>query len=95
MQRLNKIIAWIGLVALALPAMAQEKHAFSIQQALDYAKKNNEPEKEQAFNIFILRNVVPKLTTNSEKFFFLIVKIFLYLIFQNVCFIFINKMIYA
>jgi len=41
MQRLNKIIAWIGLTALALPAMAQEKHAFSIQQALDYAKKNN------------------------------------------------------
>jgi len=41
MQRLNKIIAWIGLTALALPALAQEKHAFTIQQALDYAKKNN------------------------------------------------------
>ena len=41
MQRLNKIIAWICLTALALPALAQEKHAFTIQQALDYAKKNN------------------------------------------------------
>ncbi len=41
MQRLNKMIAWIGLIVLALPAMAQENHAFSIQQALDYAKKNN------------------------------------------------------
>lgn len=41
MQRLSKIIAWIGLTALALPAIAQEKHEFSIQQALDYAKKNN------------------------------------------------------
>lgn len=41
MQRLNKIIVWIGLNALMLPAMAQEKHAFSIQQALDYGKKNN------------------------------------------------------
>jgi outer membrane protein len=41
MQRLNKIIAWIGLTALALPALAQEKHTFTIQQALDYAKKNN------------------------------------------------------
>ncbi len=41
MQRLNKIIAWIGLTALALPALAQEKHSFSLQQTLDYAKKNN------------------------------------------------------
>jgi outer membrane protein len=41
MQRLNKIIAWIGLTALALPALAQEKHEFSVQQSLDYAKKNN------------------------------------------------------
>jgi outer membrane protein len=41
MQRLNKLIAWIGLIALALPVQAQEKHAFTIQQALDYAKKNN------------------------------------------------------
>ena len=41
MQRLSKIIAWIGLTAFALPAMAQEKHEFSIQQAIDYGKKNN------------------------------------------------------
>src|SRR5450432_1797523 len=41
MQRLNKIIVWIGLTALSLSATAQDKHAFSIQQALDYAKKNN------------------------------------------------------
>ena len=40
MQRLNKLIAWIGLTALAIPALAQQ-HAFSIQQALEYAKKNN------------------------------------------------------
>ncbi|MEO6315803.1 MAG: TolC family protein [Chitinophagaceae bacterium] len=41
MQRLNKIIAWIGLTALALPGMAQEQHSFTIQQAIEYAKKNN------------------------------------------------------
>lgn len=41
MQRLNKIIAWIVLAALTLPVMGQENHAFSIQQALDYAKKNS------------------------------------------------------
>lgn len=41
MQRLNKLIAWIGLTAFALPVMAQEKHAFSIQQTIDYAKKNS------------------------------------------------------
>lgn len=41
MQRLNKIIAWIGLTALILPVTAQEKHAFSLQQAVDYARKNN------------------------------------------------------
>lgn len=41
MQRLNKIIAWISFTALALPALAQEQHAFSIQQAIEYGKKNN------------------------------------------------------
>ena len=41
MQRLNKLIAWISFTALALPSMAQEQHAFSLQQAVDYGKKNN------------------------------------------------------
>src|SRR5882757_1753850 len=41
MQRLNKIIAWMGLTAFTLPAMAQERHGFSLQQTLDYAKKNS------------------------------------------------------
>lgn len=41
MQRLNKIIAFAAIVLISLPALAQENHAFSIQQALDYAKKNN------------------------------------------------------
>ncbi len=41
MQRLNKIIVWIGLTAFALTGTAQEKHEFSLQQTFDYAKKNN------------------------------------------------------
>ena len=41
MQRLNKIIAWMGLTAFTLPVMAQERHEFSLQQTLDYAKKNS------------------------------------------------------
>lgn len=42
MQRLNKLIVWIGVTAFTLPVMAQEKtHAFSVQQAVEYAKKNN------------------------------------------------------
>ncbi len=41
MQRLNKLIAWIGLTAFTLPVMAQEKHVFSIQQTIDYARKNS------------------------------------------------------
>ena len=53
MQRLNKIIAWIGLTALALPALAQEQHAFTIQQALEYAKKNNVQVKNALIDIQI------------------------------------------
>jgi outer membrane protein len=41
MQRLNKLLAFVGLALLTAPGFAQESHAFSIQQALDYAKKNN------------------------------------------------------
>ncbi len=41
MQRPNKIIAWILLAALSVSAVAQNKHTFSLQQAIDYGKKNN------------------------------------------------------
>lgn len=41
MQRLNKLIVWIVATAMALPGLAQETHALSIQQALDFATKNN------------------------------------------------------
>ncbi|MFT3937034.1 MAG: TolC family protein [Chitinophagaceae bacterium] len=53
MQRLNKIIAWIGLTALTLPVLAQEQHAFTIQQALDYAKKNNVQVKNALLDVLI------------------------------------------
>jgi len=53
MQRLNKIIAWIGLTALSFPAVAQEKHEFSLQQTLDYAKKNNVQVKNALLDIQI------------------------------------------
>ena len=51
MQRLNKIIAWIGITVLAIPALAQEQHAFTVQQALDYGKKNNVQVKNALLNI--------------------------------------------
>src|SRR6195952_630260 len=41
MQRSNNLIAWVLLTALSFSAAAQEKHAFSLQQAIDYGKKNN------------------------------------------------------
>lgn len=53
MQRLNKIIAWIGLTALTLPVAAQERHEFSLQQALDYAKKNSVQVKNALLDIQI------------------------------------------
>ena len=53
MQRLNKIIAWMGLTAFTLPVMAQERHEFSLQQALDYAKKNNVKVKNALLDIQI------------------------------------------
>jgi len=65
MQRLNKIIAWIGLVALALPAMAQEKHAFSIQQALDYAKKNNARVKNALLDVQIQEQTNREVTGSA------------------------------
>ena len=62
MQRLNKIIAWIGLTALALPALAQEKHAFTIQQALEYAKKNNVQVKNALLGIQLQREQNREIT---------------------------------
>ncbi len=53
MQRLNNIIPWIGLLLLVLPAASQETHAFSVQQALDYAKKNNVQVKNALIDIKI------------------------------------------
>ena len=65
MQRLNKIIAWIGLTALTLPAMAQEKHDFSLQQALDYAKKNNVQVKNTLLDIQIQQQTNRDITAGA------------------------------
>lgn len=65
MQRLNKIIAWMVLTALTLPAWAQEKHAFSIQQALDYARKNNVQVKNALLGIQLQRESNREITANA------------------------------
>jgi outer membrane protein TolC len=73
MQRLNKIIAWIGLTALTLPVMAQERHEFSLQQTLDYAKKNSAQVKnalldiqiQQQTNRDITAGALPSITGNA------------------------------
>src|SRR5450432_2657076 len=65
MQRLNKIIVWIGLTALSLPATAQDKHAFSIQQALDYAKKNNVRVKNALLDIQIQEQTNREVTGSA------------------------------
>jgi outer membrane protein len=62
MQRLNKLIAWIGLTALTLPVMAQEKHAFSIQETLDYAKKNNVQVKNALLDVLIQQQTNREVT---------------------------------
>ncbi|HEY4150229.1 MAG TPA: TolC family protein [Chitinophagaceae bacterium] len=74
MQRLNKIIAWIGLTALTVPALAQERHAFSLQQALDYAQKNSAQVKnalldiqiQEQTNRGITAGALPSLTGNGS-----------------------------
>src|SRR3954447_23926068 len=74
MQRLNKIIAWIGLTALTLPVMAQERHEFTLQQALDYAKKNSVQVKnalldiqiQQQTNRDITAGALPSITGNAS-----------------------------
>ena len=65
MQRLNKIIVWIGLTALSLSATAQDKHAFSIQQALDYAKKNNVRVKNALLDIQIQEQTNREVTGSA------------------------------
>jgi len=65
MQRLNKAIAWIGLTILALPVLAQEKHAFSIQQTLDYAKKNNVQVKNALLDIQIQEQTNREVTGSA------------------------------
>lgn len=65
MQRLNKIIAWIGLTALAAPALAQEQHAFSLQQALDYAQKNSVQVKNALLDIQIQQQTNRGITAEA------------------------------
>lgn len=65
MRRLSKLIAWIGLTALALPAMAQEKHSFSIQQTLDYAKKNNMQVKNALLGIQLQQQQNREITASA------------------------------
>ncbi len=65
MQRLNKIIAWIGLTALTVPALAQEQHAFSLQQALDYAQKNSVQVKNALLDIQIQQQTNRAITAGA------------------------------
>jgi outer membrane protein TolC len=65
MQRLNKIIAWIGLTALVLPVLAQEKHTFTIQQALEYAKKNNVQVKNALLGIQLQQQQNREITASA------------------------------
>jgi len=53
MQRTSNIIAWVLLTALSVSALAQEKHTFSLQQAIDYGKKNNVQVKNALLDIQI------------------------------------------
>jgi len=63
MQRLNKLIAWIGLTAFTLPVIAQEKHAFSIQQTIDYAKKNSVQVKNALLGVQLQRESNREITS--------------------------------
>jgi outer membrane protein TolC len=51
MQRPDKLFAWIGLMSLCLPVMAQESHEFSIRQCIDYAAKNSIPVKNALLSV--------------------------------------------
>ncbi|MEP7277723.1 MAG: TolC family protein [Bacteroidota bacterium] len=65
MQRLNKTIAWVGLILLALPGLAQETHTFSLQQTLDYAKKNNVQVKNALLDIQIQEQTNREVTGSA------------------------------
>lgn len=65
MQRLSKGIAWIGLIALALPVKAQEKHEFSVQQAVDYATKNNVQVKNALLGIALQQQQNREITASA------------------------------
>jgi outer membrane protein len=62
MQRLNKLIAWVFLTALSVSAVAQEQHAFSLQQAIDYGKKNNVQVKNALLDIQIQQQTNREVT---------------------------------
>jgi outer membrane protein len=65
MQRLSKGIAWIGLIAFALPVSAQEKHAFSVQQAVEYAKQNNVQVKNALLGIALQQQQNREITASA------------------------------
>jgi len=65
MQRANNLIAWMFLMALSVGTMAQEKHAFSVQQAIDYGKKNNVQVKNALLGIKLQQQQNREITASA------------------------------
>lgn len=65
MHTISKLIAWFGLTAIAFPGLAQTSHRLSIQQALDYAKKNNVQVKNALLDIRIQEQTNREVTGSA------------------------------
>src|SRR6478736_738704 len=62
MPRLNRLVAVVALAVSTLPAAAQEIHALSVQQAQEYAKKNNVQVKNAMLDVQIQEQTNRELT---------------------------------
>jgi outer membrane protein TolC len=62
---ISKIALVIVLASMATPALAQEKHAFTVQQAVEYAKKNSVQVKNMLLDVKIQEETNRQVTSNA------------------------------
>lgn len=62
---INSIALMVVLASIIQPAISQEKHAFTVQQAVEYAKKNSVQVKNMLIDVKLQQEVNRQVTANA------------------------------
>ena len=62
---IHKIAVMLVFTSIMRPALAQEKHAFTVQQAVDYAKKNSVQVKNLLLDVQLQEETNKQVTSNA------------------------------